>query len=155
MNVTVEEFTPEDRSACKALLLGLPQWFGIAEANHAYIEILGTIPTAIARLDGHIVGFIGLEQHNSASMEIHVLAVTRDLHNLGIGTRLCSWAENCCRDLAAPWLHVKTRGPATPDAEYARTRSFYLARGFTPLFESLTLWGPEDAALILVKKLAV
>jgi hypothetical protein len=49
------------------------------------------------------------------------------------------------------WLHVKTRGPATPDPHYERTRRFYLALGFEPLFESLTLWGPEDAALILVK----
>ena len=27
------------------------------------------------------------------------------------------------------------------------------AQGFEPLFESLTLWGPEDAALVLVKAL--
>ncbi|MEY4549315.1 MAG: hypothetical protein RL685_5510, partial [Pseudomonadota bacterium] len=31
--------------------------------------------------------------------------------------------------------------------------AFYLARGFTPLFESDRLWGPENPALVLVKAL--
>ena len=49
------------------------------------------------------------------------------------------------------WLHVKTRGPSTPDPGCEKTRRFYLAAGFDPLFESLTLWDPEDAARILVE----
>lgn len=32
-----------------------------------------------------------------------------------------------------------------------KTRLFYLACGFEPLFESLEPWGPENAALVLVK----
>jgi hypothetical protein len=47
---------------------------------------------------------------------------------------------------------VKTRGLATPDPFYERTRQLYQAVGFDPLFESQTLWGAEDAALILVCK---
>lgn len=43
-----------------------------------------------------------------------------------------------------------------PDSEYEyeRTRAFYLAEGFEPLFESRTLWGEENVALILVSSLA-
>lgn len=62
------------------------------------------------------------------------------------------WALERCRLDGLEWLHVKTRGPATPDPFYERTRRFYRALGFDPLFESTTLWGPEDAALILVRR---
>lgn len=66
-------------------------------------------------------------------------------------------AELSVRELRAADLveceRVKTRRPSTPDEVYERTRHFYLARGFEPLFETLELWGPEDAALILVKRL--
>ena len=155
MNVEVQiaDFTEDDRAACSAILRGLPEWFGIEEANLAYIEILGRIPTAVAHIDQQVVGFIALEQSNSKSMEIHVMAADRSLHNRGIGTLLVNWAQEQCREARVPWLHVKTRGPSTPDPYYELTRAFYFAKGFDALFESLTLWGPSDAALILVKKL--
>ena len=43
--------------------------------------------------------------------------------------------------------------PVQPDPAFAATRAFYLARGFTPLFESDRLWGPGNPALVLVKAL--
>jgi hypothetical protein len=49
---------------------------------------------------------------------------------------------------------VKTRGPSTYDAAYEETRRFYRAMGFEVLYESMTEWSPQDAALILVKHLA-
>lgn len=99
------------------------------------------------------MGFLSLERHGPGSAEIHVLAVLRGLHGRGVGTALVAWAEAWCAHAQVRWLHVKTRGPSTPDPGYERTRKFYLARGFEPLFETLDLWGPEDAALILVKPL--
>jgi len=33
-------------------------------------------------------------------------------------------------------------------------RSFYEAMGFSPLFESQALWGPENPALVLVRAIA-
>jgi GNAT superfamily N-acetyltransferase len=105
----------------------------------------------VAEHDGQIAGFLGLEQHNERSAEIHVMAVRPELHRRGVGTELVAFAERWCRERGVRWLHVKTRGPSTPDPDYERTRRFYLSSGFEPLFESLTLWGPENAALILVK----
>lgn len=152
-DVQLVEFEDEDRTICSEILKGLPEWFGIDEANRAYIEILGSIPTAVARIDQQVVGFIALEQSNPNSIEIHVMAAERGLHNQGIGSQLNNWAIEQCNESGVEWLHVKTRGPSTPDPYYEKTRAFYFAKGFEPLFESLTLWGPEDAALILVQKL--
>ena len=153
MTISVRDLEPNDIPGCARILGSLPDWFGMEESNRAYIASLATSPGAVA-VDGEaIVGFIALIEHFETSYEINVMAVPREQHRHGIGARLIDWAEAWCRARSIPWLHVKTRGPATPDPEYERTRRFYLAMGYAPLFESLTLWGPENAALVLVKHL--
>jgi hypothetical protein len=60
------------------------------------------------------------------------------------------------RNLAAlpSWgLNVKTLAPSHPDPYHARTRAFYQAMGFGPLFETAALWGPENPSAVLVKAL--
>jgi GNAT superfamily N-acetyltransferase len=148
---SIRTLEPGDVPACERLLARLPDWFGLEAQNRAYVESLSLFPAVVALQDGEIAGFLALEQHTPESVEIHVMAVEPRLHRKGIGGALAAWAERWCREHDVRWLHVKTRGPATPDPHYERTRRFYLALGFEPLFESLTLWGPEDAALILVK----
>ncbi len=152
---SVRGLQPSDIPACEQLLARLPDWFGLEAQNRAYVESLRTFPAAVAEREGEYAGFLALEQHYPASVEIHVMAVEPRLHRLGIGRALAAWAERWCRAQGVRWLHVKTRGPATPDPGYDRTRRFYRALGFEPLFESRTLWGPEDAALIFVKALDV
>jgi GNAT superfamily N-acetyltransferase len=148
---SIRTLEPGDVPACERLLARLPDWFGLEAQNRAYVESLSVFPAVVALQDGEIAGFLALEQHTPESVEIHVMAVEPGLHRKGIGGALAARAERWCREHDVHWLHVKTRGPATPDPHYERTRRFYLALGFEPLFESLTLWGPEDAALILVK----
>lgn len=152
---SVRGLQPTDIPACERLLARLPAWFGLEAQNRAYVESLETLPAAVAELEGECAGFVALEQHYPESVEIHVMAVEPRLHRRGIGRALTAWAEDWCRARGVRWLHVKTRGPATPDPGYEWTRRFYGALGFAPLFESRTLWGPEDAALILVKTLDV
>lgn len=141
-----------DVDACAAILADLPEWFGLEKSNRQTVAALGANPAAVAEARGEVRGFLSIERHNPRSAEIHALAVARSWHGQGLGSALIAWAEQWCVDERVPWLHVKTRGPSTPDPDYERTRAFYLAQGFDPLFESLTHWGPEDAALILVKR---
>ncbi len=152
--VRVRPLEPGDVDACRRLLARLPDWFGIEETNREYIAGLDHRPSAVALAENDAVGgFVSIEQHGPGSAEIHVVAVDPDRHRRGAGTALVAWTEQWCRNEGVRWLHVKTRGPSTPDAGYERTRLFYLARGFEPLFETLELWGPQDAALILVKRI--
>jgi GNAT superfamily N-acetyltransferase len=151
MTRNVRELRSEDVPACERLLAGLSDWFGIEAINREYIDSLVRRPAAVAEVAGRVVGFLSMARHNERSAEVHVVAVDRDAHGQGIGTELLGWAERWCRAERVKWLHVKTRGPLTPDPGYERTRHFYLARGFEPLFETLELWGPSDSALILVK----
>jgi GNAT superfamily N-acetyltransferase len=143
---------PRDVPACERILRALPDWFGIEESNRAYVESLRRLPGAVAESGGEIVGFVALEEHDPRSLEIHVMAVAPSRHRRGIGRALVRWSRALAVERGAHWLHVKTRGPATPDPDYEKTRRFYLAQGFEPLFESLTLWGPENAALVLVMR---
>ncbi len=152
METTLRDFAPADLPRCEEILAGLGDWFGLPEANRGYLDGLGVLPTAVAQSEGRVVGFLSLRLHTPRSVEIEIVGVERALHRQGAGRALVTWAVDWCRANAAPWLHVKTRGPSTPDPGYERTRLFYEALGFEPLFESLTLWGEADAALILVRK---
>jgi len=152
-SIQVRELILADIPDCEKILYSLPDWFGKKESNHAYIESLSKLPGAVAVINGLLVGFIAVIKHTSNSYEIHVMAVDASLHRNGIGKVLVRWAESWCIEKGISWLHVKTRGPSTPDPGYNRTRLFYLDQGFEPLFESLTLWGSQDAALIMVKHL--
>ncbi len=153
-DIEIAPFAASDRAACAAVLAKLPEWFGFARANEAYIAALGTLPTWVARRDGAIAGFIALEQQTAVSAEIHVLAVAPEQHRGGIGSALIAEAEGWLRARGKQFVYLLTLGPSDPDANYARTRAFYAARGFAPLFESTAFWGEAQPALVLVKTLA-
>ena len=153
MSSTVRELKPADVPGCARILADLPDWFGLEASNRAYVESLSRLPAAVAESEGRVVGFAAIELHNPVSAEIHVMGVERALHRRGVGGALVRWARQAARERGAHWLHVKTRGPLTPDPDYDKTRAFYLAQGFEPLFESLALWGPENSALVLVMRL--
>jgi GNAT superfamily N-acetyltransferase len=146
---------PSDIDACEAVLARVPEWFGIEESNRAYIESLRRLPAFVA-IDnaGTVVGVAAVERFASEpAAELIVMAVDPSLHRHGYGRALVAAVERWCRDNDVEWLHVKTRGPSTYDDNYEKTRRFYRAVGFVPIFESLTEWGPENAALIQVKHL--
>lgn len=120
----VRALKPEDIPRCAEILYALPEWFGLEAANRAYVESLRVLAGAVAICEGEVAGFVALLEHDPRSFELHVLAVARNQHRRGIGTALVRAAEQLARGRGARWLHVKTRGPATPDPEYERTRLF-------------------------------
>ena len=146
----IRSLEPNDVDACAAILGRLPQWFGIEAANAAYVESLRRLPGFVAVDGGTLTGFLAVELHTPTSAEITVMGVEPAVHGRGTARVLVAGAEDWCRR-EVRWLHVKTRGPSTYDDDYERTRRFYLAVGFEVLYESRTEWGPENAALVLVK----
>jgi len=154
MSPHVRALTADDVDACATLLATLPEWFGIEESNRAYVASLHDLPAVVAIADGSVVGFAAVEQYGDDAAELTVMAVDRVRHGQGIGRALVDSVEQHCRAEGVSWLHVKTRGPSTFDEHYERTRGFYRAVGFTPLYESHTEWGVGNAALVLVKHLA-
>lgn len=126
---------------CEPVLRSIPQWFGIESATRAYIDACGTLPTWIAPGDrAEVSGFLTIRRHFDHAAEIHCIAVHAAHHGTGVGTALLAHVEAELRTGGVRWLQVKTMGPSRPNAEYARTLEFYLARGFQPLEEFLGLW---------------
>lgn len=154
----VTPFRREWLGPCRELLAGLPEWFSGA-AVAGYAADLGRFPCWVACTAAEpagpraALGCIIVTAPQPAAFEVHLLAVARECHRQGVGTLLLAVAERWARHCNARYLHVKTTGPSHPDPCFEHTRAFYLARGFSPLFESERLWGPDNPALVLVKGL--
>jgi GNAT superfamily N-acetyltransferase len=125
----------------------MPDW------NARYLAGLAELPAFVALRGGELVGFASLRVHFARSAEVEVLAVRPDLHRQGIGRALLAHCEAWLRERGVVLLHVKTLAPSDPDPFYSRTRAFYHALGFEPLFESRAIWGPQNPALVSVKRI--
>jgi GNAT superfamily N-acetyltransferase len=152
-NVRIVPFEARFHEPCKALIAALPEWFGLPDSNAAYLRNLSLLPSWVALVDSEVAGAITLEQHFQASFEVHFMAVRPENHRRGIGRALLDRLEAEVRARAGRWLHVKTLAPSHPDPFYARTRAFYEAMGFSPLFESSAFWSADNPTLVLVKRL--
>src|SRR5262245_23301964 len=140
---------PDERSRlCASILRDLPDWFGIEEATSAYIRDVAGLPTFCVGDDA----FLSLKIHTPQAAEVYVMGVRRERHGEGLGTALVTAAEAYLRAQGVEYLQVKTLGPSYPDEGYARTRSFYEARGFVPLEELHDLW-EQNPCLLLVKRI--
>jgi GNAT superfamily N-acetyltransferase len=144
-------FAPEFAAGCEQVLASVPEWFGRPATNAQYLAELARYPSWVALEDGVPIGAITLTEPQPHAFEVHFIVVARAWHGRGIGRALLSVVERVALEQGGRWLHVKTLGASHPDPHYARTRAFYLAQGFAPLFESTTLWDARTPALVMVK----
>ena len=141
----VRDLRPQDAPTCDAIIASLPDWFGLDEGIRECAHAVRTQPGLVGERGGRVRGFLTIERPSDRAAEISWLAVHRDARGRGIGTAL---VERLVSDLRAEegvhLLVVKTLSDRTdPGPEYAATRAFYLAKGFTPAAE-LDLFGPEN-----------
>jgi GNAT superfamily N-acetyltransferase len=143
---------PIKKSAlCNKILRALPQWFGIEEAIVDYTRWVRPLPVFAAYEDGDAIGFVALKEHNAYTAEIMVMGVLPEYHRRGIGGALVRACEQSCRARKIEYLTVKTLDESHPDEFYARTRRFYLARGFRPLEVFPLYWDKANPCLLMGK----
>jgi len=137
------------------LLRGLPEWFGIEHSLLEYVEDARRLPTYVVRDpgDGAIVGALLVKRHFAQAAEVQLMAVDRHWHRRGVGRALLRAVESDLRKEGVRFLQVKTLSDSHSDENYALTRRFYLAEGFTPLEEFRDLWDAGNPCLQLVKSL--
>jgi len=138
----------------EAILRSLPRWFGIEKALRMYVADSALKPTFATEADGQLTGFLTLTRHFPQAWEIHCIAVAAAHRNAGVGSALMAHAERFVKSQGARFLQVKTVAGTSSSPEYAETREFYAARGFTPLEVFPQLWDPHNPALQLIKLLA-
>ena len=144
----------EQSKICESILRDLPQWFGIEKALIQYIEEIEKLPTLLASVENKYVGFLSFKRHNKYAAELYVMGITLKYQRHGIGSALVSHAESILRQQKIEYWQVKTISASHPDLFYAKTRAFYLAKGFRPLEEFTQLWGKDNPCLLMVKYLS-
>ena len=96
-------------------------------------------PGFVALNESRVVGFVTLDWHNPASVEIAWLAVHAAHRRGGIGRMLVERAAAAARDGGATVLNVLTLAPSVAEKRsednYADTRRLYEANWFTPVRE--------------------
>lgn len=148
------EMLHNKRSECEPILRSLPEWFGLEEYLVAYLADIDRLPT-FGAIDGkHVLGFLTVNRHFDCSAEIQVMAVSREYHRQGVGRRLVVHVEDLLIAQGVKYLQVKTIGPSYPDHFYPDTRAFYTSMGFSPLEETMAIWGEGKPCLIMVKTLS-
>ena len=152
MTALIRPMQAGEAAECENILRSLPEWFGIEEAILDYREAIAAMETHVATLEGRIAGFVTLQFHNEHSAEIHVMAVRAEFHRQGVGRALVDCGVRQALARSAEYLEVKTLGPSRESLPYARTRAFYLSRGFLPLEENLLIWG-RNPCLIMIRHL--
>jgi GNAT superfamily N-acetyltransferase len=149
--ISVVAFHQSHHESCAKIIAALGDWFGLPESNVRYLDGLLELPSFVALESGDVLGFVSLRPHFERSAEVEVMGVRPDLHRRGIGRALLLHCEAWLRERGFTVLHVKTLSPSHPDPGYARTRAFYAALGFEPVFQTEALWGRENPSLISVK----
>jgi RimJ/RimL family protein N-acetyltransferase/GNAT superfamily N-acetyltransferase len=154
-NLEIKKITdPDEKSMiCRSVILSLPDWFGLQEANKEYIENVKKTEFYAAYMFDEPVGFYSIIRHFPETAEIYVCGILTEFHRLGIGTELQRVVEKVLSLDNAKYLTVKTLSSSHPDLNYANTRKFYTAVGFRPVEEFKTLWGEAYPCLFLLKDL--
>ena len=142
------------RTNCKIkVILSLPGWFGLEEANNEYIEKSANTNFYAAYMFNKVVGFFSIISHFPQTSEIYVCGILSEYHRLGLGSKLLKVIEKDLKKKGVNFLTVKTLSASHPDKGYAKTRKFYESVGFVPLEEFKELWGKENPCLFMVKEL--
>lgn len=150
-NICVREIAaPKEKTAlARAILEGLPDWFGIPEAREEYIQNSAS-ELFFAAFEGEApVGFLTLKPTGEATAELAVMGVRKERHRQGVGRALFEAAKARAKALGYVFLQVKTvqmgRYP-----EYDATNRFYLALGFREFEVFPTLWDEWNPCQIYV-----
>lgn len=138
---------------CEAILRSLPMWFGIEHALRMYVDDTARLPTFAIEDHARLVAFLSLREHFPDAWEVHCMAVEAPARGKGLGSRLLAHSEAWLAKRDVRFLQVKTVAATSPSPEYAETRKFYEAKGFTPLEIFPKLWDPWNPALQLIKRL--
>ena len=154
MDQTIDGPAFDTNGDCERILRSLPDWFGIEASLVQYAKDAAGLPTFFCRRGEQVVGFLTIRKHNSFSAEVHVIAISPELHRCGIGKAMLDRVEHWLRSDGTEISESRRSASPRPDADYEETRRFYLAVGFRPLEEFPTLWGGERTpCLQLVKRL--
>lgn len=123
----IRSIQSKDRQGCLKIADCLNDWFSEETLQEMAKKILD-YSTFVYEEKGDILGFITLREVNSGVEEIVWIAVAKNYHRAGIGTKLLKYAENHLKSKQI--LKVKTLDNTEDYKPYEISRAFYENNGF-------------------------
>lgn len=120
---------------CRKITRALPEYFGLAEVNEDYAIGVRERINIAAKIDNKYIGLISLEFPYPSNCNIYWMAILPEYMSQGIGTKLIDEACSLAKEKLVKTISVETLSPKNSDENYLKTYNFYLANGFTPLFD--------------------
>lgn len=139
----------EKKSITRHILEALPDWFGIPEAREKYIAESDHKIFFCAFERDRPVGFLYLKETGSATVELYVMGVLKELHRKGIGRELFKKAREAAAEQGYSFIQVKTVQMGKYK-EYDGTNKFYLSLGFKEFEVFPTLWDEWNPCQVYV-----
>ncbi len=125
----IEPFETKHHSGILAVVENLPEWFDETARTRSVPTDLRHQTGFVAVSEQRVVGFISLYVAEGR-MHIGWLAVDRQMHGHGIGSRLLEAAEAMARELRVDELATYTLSESIAYQPYELTRRFYWKHGF-------------------------
>jgi len=127
-DVALRSMTEDDIPALVSLVADLHEWFNKDVPEQVRADC-SRCDGLVAEAAGTIIGFVLWLQRIDVC-DIKWLAVVRERHRQGIGSRLINALMQTARQAGAERIVVDTLAPTHDYDPYARSRAFYEARGF-------------------------
>ena len=145
---------PEQKAEiCKSIIESLPEWFGIPESNQEYCDGVKDKPFYCIKKNNEVIGFVSIKHNNKYTLEIYVMGIKKEFHNIGIGKKLIKEIVKHAKKEKYEYLEVKTLDESRESPEYKKTRMFYSSVGFLPVDVLLNEWGNDNPCLIMIMKI--
>jgi ribosomal protein S18 acetylase RimI-like enzyme len=150
--LTYRALAARDAPACDAVILSLPDFFGLQDGRDACAKAVRSEQGIVAVDDDDVVGFATWTKHRPHAAEITWAAVHHDRRGDGIGRQIVDAVEAAAIADGVTWMKVMTQSSNDPHAAtYTPTRHFWSAvAGYTELCD-LDVWG-ADLAVLMVKR---
>ena len=157
--IIVTDAQPEDVASARRLSVDTGMFeqeesVWVEQQLHAVIggQDPGTVVTA---KKGSVVvgaGYFAPEPFSDRCWNLYFLAVDKDHHGIGIGTRILDEVEHRLRDLGPDQARVLLIETSSTQ-QYANTRAFYVARGYDREATVRDYYGSGDHKVIFWKQL--
>lgn len=145
--IQIEEISSQRaENLCRKITQDLPEYFGLPQANEYYALGVRSRLNLAAKMRGEYVGLISMDFPYPNNGNIYWVAVFREFHSRGIGSKLMEVASRLVKEKGASTITVETLAPNESDENYLKTYQFYRKNGFVPLLNLK----PQDSKWTMV-----
>jgi len=131
----IELISPEAaEKLCRQITAGLPEYFGLPEANEHYALGVRSKINFAAQIRGNYVALLSIDFPYPSNSNIYWMGILRDNHRNGIGKSLIDEAVRYARQRDVITMTVETLAETEADENYLKTYRFYQSCGFSPMF---------------------